>query len=85
MKKRIICALLCVILAATTLGAFTPQAAVNVTLNKNAVYISGYPDNTFKPENKMTRAEAIKTVAVICGYKSSFDSASVETKFADIK
>ena len=41
-------------------------------IQKNAVYISGYPDGTFLPEKVMTRAEAATVVAKISGMPSGF-------------
>ena len=36
-----------------------------------AGYINGYPDNTFKPNNPITRAEVSKIVSLIDGFKPS--------------
>ncbi len=54
---------------------------IDVPLKTDAVFIDGYPNNTFLPDKKMTRAEAIKVVSVICGYTGS---GSKDSKFTDV-
>jgi len=44
-------------------------------------YISGYPDGTFKPENSVTRAEAVKIIASIV---NPTNAAMGECTFADV-
>ncbi len=46
----------------------------------NKGYISGYEDNTFRPENHITRAEFVKIANNYFGYKSNYNN-----KFSDIK
>lgn len=36
-------------------------------------YISGYTDNSFKPDNGVTRAEFVKIIVAMFGYTASFD------------
>ena len=47
-------------------------------------YIKGYSDGTFKPNNKMTRAEAITVIARLVGNEEMI-AEKRETKFTDIK
>ena len=47
-------------------------------------YIKGYRDGTFKPNNKMTRAEAITVIARLVG-NDEMIAEKRETKFTDIK
>ncbi len=57
---------------------------IQIPLNSGALFIDGYPDNTFMPDKTMTRAEAIKVASVICGYTDTFDAGKVTTKFTDL-
>lgn len=49
----------------------------------NATFISGYSDNTFKPDNNMKICEVIKVVASVGGYGSHY-IAEGTSKFSDV-
>lgn len=46
----------------------------------NKEILSGYPDGTFKPTNKMTKAEFYKTINALMGF-----SEKSESKYSDVK
>ncbi len=82
--KRILSVVLCMIVAAGATGMNVATGAGTLTLDKNAVFIDGYPDKTFLPDKTMTRAEAIKVVSVAAGYTTAFDASGVKTAFTDM-
>ncbi|MBR5552704.1 MAG: S-layer homology domain-containing protein [Clostridia bacterium] len=47
-------------------------------------YINGFPDNTFRPDEKLTRAQAAQ-IAVKAADKEGFESLGFVSKFSDIK
>ncbi|MFD2328823.1 S-layer homology domain-containing protein [Cohnella sp. GCM10020058] len=47
-------------------------------------YVAGYPDNTFKPNNKISRAEFIKMVDVAFGYQPKATGGSWYRPYADL-
>ncbi len=49
----------------------------------NAKFISGYPDNTFKPNDNMKICEAITVVSKVGGFGSHYNPASL-SKFLDV-
>lgn len=55
-----------------------------IPLNINSVFINGYPDGTFLPENVMTRAEAITVVSKIAGL-TTVSELPETTLFTDLK
>ncbi len=82
--KKFLSILLSIIIAGGAFGLYSSYAADEVALNKDSVYIDGYPDKTFLPEKKMTRAEAAKVTAVACGYSAIIDTSDIKTQFSDI-
>jgi uncharacterized repeat protein (TIGR02543 family) len=58
-------------------------AAVEVALIENLGWVSGYPDGTFRPEDSITRAEAITMLNRILGRKLD-DAAASELQWKDI-
>lgn len=54
------------------------KAEINYLIDKGI--ISGYPDNTFKPNNKITREE----VAAVIGRALNLNGAKRQTKFPDV-
>ena len=81
MKKIIslilaVCMLLTVAYAADTQGHW---AAEEIKWAKEVKAMNGYPDGTFKPDDFITRAEALKTVTVL------FNVTSEEKTFDDVK
>jgi len=71
----IITILICVFSLNTTYAYSPGYSDIEGDISENAVLllssygiISGYPDNTFKPENSVTRAEMAKIVTVAAGY-----------------
>ncbi len=82
--KKLLSIVMCMAFAITAIGTYTSYAAETPTVSATAVYIDGYPDKTFLPEKFMTRAEAIKVTAVICGYNNMYGSSKVKTNFTDV-
>ncbi len=60
-----------------------PEATV-VPINKTSLFINGYPDGTFLPENVMTRAEAITVVSKVAGL-TSISKVPETTAFTDLQ
>ena len=58
------------------------KSAVENLVNKNI--ISGYPDNTFKPENKITRDEACTVVVNAMNPSKEVLAATSSNKFSDV-
>lgn len=58
----------------------------DILIAKKAGYIDGYDDNTFRPDNLITREEASKIIATVKGYKGDgildFDDASQISNWA---
>lgn len=81
MKKIIslilaVCMLLTVAYAADTQGHWATE---EIKWAKEMGVMNGYPDGTFKPDDFITRAEALKTVTVL------FNVTSEEKTFDDVK
>ena len=58
----------------------------DILIAKKAGYIDGYDDNTFRPDNLITREEASKIIAMVKGYKGDgildFDDTSQISNWA---
>ena len=58
----------------------------DILIAKKAGYIDGYDDNTFRPDNLITREEASKIIATVKGYKGDgildFDDTSQISNWA---
>ena len=52
------------------------------TTNKISGYVKGYSDNTFKPNNKVTRAEAVSMFARLINGSDNFNNSN--NKFSDV-
>ena len=62
----------------------TCESAGAVTPNKEASYVAGYEDGTFKPQNNITRAEAITMLArILCADVSQL-AAIVDCTYTDV-
>lgn len=61
----------------------TAVPSVNIALNSDAVYVKGYDDGTFLPQNNMTRAEAITTLSRIIADESEFADVS-SAEYGDV-
>ena len=62
----------------------TCESAAAVTPNKEASYVAGYEDGTFKPQNNITRAEAVTMLARILCADISQLSAIVDCSYSDV-
>ena len=91
MKKAISIILALVLLLAATITCFgvsdtanTPyDTAVNALLEKG--YISGYTDDTFRPEGTITRAEACSIIVRFIGADEAALNAAAAASFSDMK
>ncbi len=62
----------------------TCESAAALTPNREASYVAGYEDGTFKPQNNITRAEAVTMLSrIICADISQL-SAIVNCDYSDI-
>ncbi len=82
--KKLLSIVMCMAFAITAIGTYTSFAAQAPSVKADAIYIDGYPDKTFLPEKYMTRAEAIKVTAVICGYTAKSYVANIKLDFTDV-
>ena len=57
--KKLLFIILCIFALSLT--------AIANPLDNNVSYMGGYPDNTFKPDNTITRAEVTKVINVATG------------------
>ncbi|MBR5553274.1 MAG: S-layer homology domain-containing protein [Clostridia bacterium] len=60
------------------------ESAGAVSPNKEASYVAGYEDGTFKPQNNITRAEAVTMLARIINPDISALSSIVHCDYADV-
>ena len=60
-----------------------PVATVELSLNAASSFVNGYEDGTFLPQNNMTRAEAITTLARLIADESAFKG-TVTSEFSDV-
>lgn len=96
MKRRVLksaCSLLLIIVLVLSMGVGTFAASRFTDVSghwavkyiekwENANVINGYPDNTFRPENKITRAE---TAAVICRFLGLDKNHGISNPYSDVK
>lgn len=68
---------------AQTLTVITEKNNSVIPINSSAIFIYGYPDNTFLPDKVMTRAEAVAVVARLCGLNDN-TKVPETTAFADV-
>ena len=62
----------------------TCESAGAITPNREASYVAGYEDGTFKPQNNITRAEAVTMLSrIICADTSSLASI-VSCEYSDV-
>ena len=90
MKKTISIALALVLLLSGTVSAFALtdtagtvyETAVDALVEKG--YVSGYTDETFRPGNTLTRAEAACIIVKFCGAATEDLSAAKDAGFSDM-
>lgn len=57
---------------------------ITLALNENSNYVAGYEDNTFRPQNNMTRAEAITLLSRLL-VDENYIKGHIKSEFADVE
>lgn len=60
------------------------ESGLTVSINKNANYVAGYEDGTFRPQNNMTKAEAVTLLSRLI-VDENLIKGVITTSFADTK
>ncbi|MBB6670613.1 S-layer homology domain-containing protein [Cohnella nanjingensis] len=95
MKKRLVSLVLAIAVVMSYAVSAFAATPTDVAGNKNQTaieelvalgVINGYTDGTFKPENKITRAELAKIVVEVTGFGKTAEALkNVKSKFTDVK
>lgn len=61
------------------------EAVFRPVIKENIKFIAGYPDGTFKPQNKITRSEMVAILARITNYNKNSVDKDYNLKYTDVK
>ena len=61
----------------------SPVPSIELFLNASSNYVNGYTDGTFLPQNNMTRAEAVTTLARLIADENSFKT-MISSDYSDV-
>lgn len=61
-----------------------PEPALSIGARKENAYMAGYTDGTFRPQNSITRAEAITTLSRLITDESQLLAASLTSDYEDV-
>ena len=62
----------------------TPCEAIRISPRRDGAYIAGYSDGTFRPQNKITRAEAVTTLCRLIADENEIKTLGAKSDFSDV-